>query len=313
MNNMFLYSIYIRTLGKGGEKYHRLLQSIDKQTIKPQEVVVVLPEGYNPPQEKLGYERFEYSEKGMVKQRIYSINKAKTPYILLLDDDVEFEPKYVEKIFNTMIKANAQCCIPIIHDDSIHSTLFRRIIEKFFGICSHINTHDNFYIKINKCGGLIINNKLKQDIQYYSQSGHGSNCFAETQALKNIHFEDELWLEESGYPLPEDQVMFYKIYKLGYKIAVCKDTYFRHLNAASTNDGKRYIKMVKAKAGNYLIFWYKFIYNGKTGYDKLLSVLSICHRLFWEGAVCIAKYHNLKVCKSLYSGLKCGLTYIKQH
>lgn len=307
------YSIYIRTLGKGGEKYHRLLQSIDKQTIKPEEVVVVLPKGYNPPQERLGYERFEYSEKGMVRQRIYSINKAETPYILLLDDDVEFEPKYVEKIYNTMINAKAKCCIPIMNDDSLHPSFLRRIIESFIGICSYKNAYDDFYIKINRCGGLILNNELKEDIQYYSQSGHGSNCFAETQTLKNIHFEDELWLEESGYPLPEDQVMFYKIYKSGYKIAVCKDTYFRHLNAASTNDGKRYIKMVKSKAGNYLIFWYKFIYNGTTGYDKLLSVLSICHRLFWEGAVCIAKYHNLKVCKSLYSGLKYGLKYIKQH
>lgn len=310
MNNMFLYSIYIRTLGKGGEKYHRLLQSIDKQTIKPEEVVVVLPEGYNPPQEKLGYERFEYSEKGMVKQRIYSINKAKTPYILLLDDDVEFEPKYVEKIFNTMIKANAQCCIPIIHDDSIHSTLFRRIIENFFGICSHINTHDNFYIKINKCGGLIINNKLKQDIQYYSQSGHGSNCFAETRVLRNIHFEEELWLEDCGYPLPEDQVMFYKIYKLGYKIAVCKDTYFRHLNAASTNDGKRYLNVAKAKTGNYLIFWYKFIYKYNKGIDKYLCILRIINRIFIECLFFFIKYHNINVCKSMYKGLKFGLKYI---
>lgn len=141
------YSIYIRTLGKGGEKYHRLLQSIDQQTIKPQEVVVVLPVGYNPPQEKLGYERFEYSEKGMVKQRIYSINKAETPYILLLDDDVDFEPKYVEKIFKTMIKAKAKCCIPIMHDDSLRPSLLRRIIESFIGICSYKNTYDDFYIK----------------------------------------------------------------------------------------------------------------------------------------------------------------------
>ena len=41
--------------------------------------------------------------------------------------------------------------------------------------------------------------------------------------------------------------MFYKIYKSGYKIAICKNAYFRHSNAASTNDGKRYVKTVKAK------------------------------------------------------------------
>lgn len=307
------YSIYIRTLGNGGEKYCRLLRSIDLQTIKPKEIVVVLPVGYEPPKERLGYERFEFSAKGMVKQRIFSIDRAETPYILLLDDDVEFEPEYVEKIFTTMVKAKAQCCIPIIYDDSLHPSFLRRAVENFVGIATYKNTHDNYYIKINRSGGLILNNKLEQDIQYYSQTGHGSNCFAEAKVLKKIHFEDELWLEDSGYALPDDQVMFYKIYQSGYKIAVCQDVYFRHLNAASTNDGKRYIKMVKAKAGNYLIFWYKFLYRDKTGFNKLLSILSICHRLFWECLFCIIKYHNFKVCKTLYLGLKYGLTYIKQH
>lgn len=310
---MLLYSIYIRTLGKGGEKYKKLLDSIDKQSVRPQEVVVVLPKGYDLPKERLGYERFVFSDKGMVKQRLFSIYDVNTPYILLLDDDVEFESEYVEKIFATMIKANAQCCIPIMYDDSLHPSFLRHAVERFVGVATYKNTHDNFYIKINKCGGLILNNKLKQDVQYYSQTGHGSNCFAETKVLKEIHFEDELWLEESSYPLPEDQVMFYKIYQSGYKIAVCKDIYFRHLNAASTNDGKRYIKMVKAKVGNYLIFWYKFLYKDKTGFNKLLSILSICHRLFWECLFCIVKYHNLKVCKSLYLGLKYGFIYIRQH
>lgn len=43
------YSIYIRTLGKGGSKYQCLLNSIDAQTIRPTDVFVVLPYGYTPP------------------------------------------------------------------------------------------------------------------------------------------------------------------------------------------------------------------------------------------------------------------------
>lgn len=78
---------------------------------QPEEVVVVLPYGYDFPNERLGYERFAFSEKGMVRQRVFAINDAKTPYVLLLDDDVEFEPDFVAKLLNTMTEAQAECCV----------------------------------------------------------------------------------------------------------------------------------------------------------------------------------------------------------
>lgn len=66
---------------------------------------------YSEPSEKLGYERFAFCEKGMVKQRVFAINDAKTPYVLLLDDDVEFAHDFVEKVFSAMKHAKAECCI----------------------------------------------------------------------------------------------------------------------------------------------------------------------------------------------------------
>lgn len=50
------YSVTIRTLGSAGEKYAATLDSIAKQKIKPEEVVVVIPYGYDLPKERLGYE-----------------------------------------------------------------------------------------------------------------------------------------------------------------------------------------------------------------------------------------------------------------
>lgn len=310
INSSCSYSIYIRTLGKSGEKYVRLLHSIDVLTVRPAEVVVVLPIGYEPPKERLGYERFAFSDKGMVRQRIFAINDARTPYLLLLDDDVEFEPQYVEKMFATIKSSGAQCCIPVLKDNSLRSSLVRRLAESFVGVATYKDTHDKWYIKINRCGGLVLNSNMKPDVQYYSQTGHGSNCFAETKTLRDINFEEELWLEDSGYALPDDQVMFYKIYKTGHKIAVCRDAYFCHLNAASTNDGRRYLKVAQAKAGNYLIFWYRFIYSGSKGFARLLNIAAICHRLFWEGLLSIVKSHNIATIKSICTGLKYGLKYI---
>ena len=60
------YSVVIRTLGSGGLKYRALLESIKRQTIKPKEVIVVLPEGSQLPEERLGYETFYFSKKGML-------------------------------------------------------------------------------------------------------------------------------------------------------------------------------------------------------------------------------------------------------
>lgn len=311
LTNIYSYSIYIRTLGKGGEKYTRLLRSIDAQTVRPAEVVVVLPIGYEPPEERLGYERFAYSEKGMVRQRLFAISDARTPYVLLLDDDVEFEPQYVEKMFATMKSAGAQCCIPILKDESKSASKLKRAVNRFIGCEVYKNTNDNFFMKINRCGGFVVNTKLLPDVQYYSQTGHGSNCFAETKTLRDIHFEEELWLEDSGYALPDDQVMFYKIHKTGHKIAVCRDAYFCHLNAASTNDGRRYLKVAQAKAGNYLIFWYRFIYPYTKGSGKVLSIFSIMHRIFWECLMYMVKCHNLAVCKNLLLGLRRGFGFIK--
>ena len=122
------YSIYIRTLGLGGEKYLKLLDSIKSLTIQPQEVVIVLPEGYDIPKERLGYEHFAFSKKGMIMQRVYAINNAKTPYVLLLDDDVEFEPNFVENLYQTMEIANANCCIAKMKNNAASGSKIKRQI-----------------------------------------------------------------------------------------------------------------------------------------------------------------------------------------
>lgn len=309
---MLDYSIYIRTLGKGGEKYKCLLHSIDSQTIKPKEVVVVLPNGYNEPNEKLGYERFAYCEKGMVKQRLFAFNAAKAPYILLLDDDVEFEPQFVEKLYQTMISVNADCCIAKMNNDAEDQSTIKRLIFQLIGSTVYKNTHDQFFYKINLCGGYVVNTGYDPSKPVYSQTGHGSHCFAKTEALKDIHFEDELWLEDSGYALPDDQVMFYKLYLSGHNISVCLDTYFRHLDAASTNDGKRYLKIAQAKAGNFLIFRYRFIFLRHSGWKRYWSAFLAISRISIECILYILKCHNMIVVKSVCKGLRFGTSFIKQ-
>ena len=96
---MIDYSVVIRTTGKAGEKYAALLRSIDALEPKPREVIVVLPEGYDLPPERLGWETFHFCPKGMVTQRFYGIRVCRTPYALISDDDIAFDPDFVQKLY----------------------------------------------------------------------------------------------------------------------------------------------------------------------------------------------------------------------
>ena len=58
------YSVIIRTTGQAGEKYTKLLESIKKLKPQPREIIVVLPEKADLPENQLGYEKFFIVRKG---------------------------------------------------------------------------------------------------------------------------------------------------------------------------------------------------------------------------------------------------------
>jgi len=110
--NNISYSVVIRTLGNTGDKYKALLDSIAIQTIQPEEVIVAIPDGYEL-DHTLGYERVVRCKKGMVTQRAVGIQTAKSDYILVVDDDVEFASTMVEDLYNYMKANNLNCCLPM--------------------------------------------------------------------------------------------------------------------------------------------------------------------------------------------------------
>lgn len=121
-------------------------------------------------------ERFALSEKGMVRQRVFAINDAKTPYVLLLDDDVEFEPDFVAKLLNTMTEAQTECCVAQVFSIVPGVSRLKKIINHMISSVVYKNTHDQFYRKINLCGGYVVNTGYDPNKPVYSQSGHGSHC-----------------------------------------------------------------------------------------------------------------------------------------
>lgn len=110
------YSVCIRTLGTAGEKYAETLNSIKRQTIQPEEIIVVIPHGYELPKERIGSERFVRTEKGMVNQRVVGLENVNSKYTLALDDDVRFEDDFVEKLIDILEIENADFVSPSILD-----------------------------------------------------------------------------------------------------------------------------------------------------------------------------------------------------
>ena len=99
------YTVVIRTLGKAGEKYQQMLDSLKVQTMPPKEIIVYIAEGYDIPKETIGTERYVYVKKGMVAQRALQYDEVKTEYMLFLDDDLYLPADTVEKMFS-LLKEN---------------------------------------------------------------------------------------------------------------------------------------------------------------------------------------------------------------
>ena len=62
------YSIAIRTLGTTGEKFVRELESIKRQTVQPDKVVIYIAEGYKRPDYTIGKEEYVMTGKALLWQ-----------------------------------------------------------------------------------------------------------------------------------------------------------------------------------------------------------------------------------------------------
>ena len=87
------YSVAIRTLGKSGIAYETLIRCLKSQTITPQNIIVYIAEGYDPPK-RVADEVWVYCKKGMASQRALPYNEISSEYILLCDDDLYFFGEY---------------------------------------------------------------------------------------------------------------------------------------------------------------------------------------------------------------------------
>ena len=150
---------------------------------------------------------------------------------------------------------------------------------------------------------------------YESQTNAGPCFLCRKEDFLNIKYEDELWLDETPYAFPDDQVMFYKMYLSGLKILTSYDSGIVHLDAgSSTGNVDRTCKVIYSEYRNKLIFWHRFIYSNEKNY--LLRLWKIACITYVYGLQSInATYKLLKGRKEearvFFLGIKDALIFIR--
>lgn len=282
---MFNYSIVIRTLGNTGEKYRQMLSAIEKQTIPPAEVIVVIPHGYNLDY-TLGNERVVYSDKGMVSQRAAGIKEALGDYLLVLDDDLDFPPNFAEELYNTLQKRGLDCVLAYgdgLEKNSSNAiqkhTSIQQIINRmrlaFTGQAFYSCRKSQWFDTISATGGHRTYVNCEDGL---CQTGAFACFFIKADKAKAVHFEDERWLEQgsiSSYAAYDDAVFYYKLYLQGGLIAYTQTTDFIHLDAAAGRPAPDALTARRNRlytiARNRTIFWYRHIWSNHRSMHNLLG------------------------------------------
>lgn len=312
----FRYGIAIRTLGKGGEKYIKELNSIVRQTIQPEKVIVYIAEGYKIPDIKIGKEEYVFVKKGMVAQRALDYKEIDSPNILLLDDDVYLPDKAVEIMAKELMDSHAD----VIAADTFHpqTNTFLGIVRDWLTNLTYPHYSDEWAFKVLRNASCSYNARPNKPA-YLSQSAAGPASLWKKDTLLSIHFTDELWLDNMGFAWGDDQLMFYKAYLNGFKLMVSYDSGIVHLNAKTASSVKDVSsdRWMRRAMCQYLI-WYRSCYsvNGVSQKEKLLRLLSFVFKvvqgLFVHLCYSILKLHPAFTCAYL-KGILLGYKYAKYY
>lgn len=308
------YSAVIRTLGRAGDKYQQLLDSLKTQTIKPKNVLVYIAEGYPLPKETIGTERFFYVKKGMVAQRSLPFDEVETEWMLFLDDDVYLPSDAVEKLLLELQQYRGQVIAPCTFYN--HRQRPRIKFVKYLSGKEKCLFHNKRWgYKVIRTAGFAYNNNPAKPV-YESQSNAGPCFLCRKKDFLSISYADELWLDKTFYALPDDQVMFYKMYKRGLKVLTSFDSGIVHLDAGTTmqSNPERECRLVFSEYRNKLIFWHRFIYLPDHNLlSRFLSVLALSYALVIQFIKCLVYFliGKGKTAKAFFDGINDAKRYLK--
>ena len=247
MKKKFNYTVAIRTLGTAGKDFEREILSLNSQKILPEEILVYIAEGFPLPNQ-IANEKYIYVKKGMVAQRALSYDEINTDYILLLDDDVFLPPDCVEILASELDCLKGDCIAADVFMPQKSSLVSK--MYNFFVNLSFPHRDDKWAFKVMPNASFSYNSNPRYGV-YLSQSAAGPISLWRKDVMQGINYHDEIWLDQMGFAFGDDQLMFQKVYKNGYKLLVSYDSGAVHLNAKSSSSlyqqsSDKYYKRAKA-------------------------------------------------------------------
>ena len=214
------YSVAIRTLGNGGDIFRRELESIAGQTVQPDRIVIYIAESHARPDFQIGREEYRWVKKGMMSQRLRPYDELESDCILMLDDDVELQPDSVEKMLAAMQDNDADC----VGADTFENHRMPAAAKIRAAAVNLVFPHrsDKWAFRIHRNGSFSYNSRPVKSF-YLSQSCAGNAMLWRKSAYKNLHLEDELWLDEFPFAYCDDMLESYKVYKNGFRLTTQDD------------------------------------------------------------------------------------------
>jgi len=272
------YCAVIRTLGTAGDKYQILLDSLIHQTHPPKHIFVYLAEGYEIPKETVGIEEIIRVKKGMVAQRALQYDEVDTEWILFLDDDISIVSDGVERMFIDTITNQADVCafdgFPR-QDISVKQRIAMALLLSSIPWPGK----SKYGYRVNWIGTDMYNPCSKKDIAW-STTNSGNGFICRKKDFLKIHFDEDVWLDQAPYAIPEDKVMFYKMHLMGLKILTHYNSGFTHLDAGSSVTGNDKVARIEySMSRNNKIFYELYVYPNISKFHKPIAyILYKVHR-----------------------------------
>ena len=278
---MLTYSIAIRTLGTAGDKFRRELESIARQTIQPQRVMVYIAQGYERPSFTVGKEEYVWVRKGMVAQRVLPYDEIDSDYILMLDDDMELSPDCAEQMLKAMEEHSLGCLGVDIYENHKMSTASKIYAAVTNLVVPHFDKKWSF--KIHRNGSFSYINKPTEAL-YMSQSCAGGAIMWKKNVFHEICPEDELWLEELSFAYGEDVALVNKVHRNGKRLGVLFLPVIKNLDAGASSGGyKKSSDRMYIRSKATFIIWWRTCYDllGESAFSKMLTACCYIIKAIW--------------------------------
>ncbi len=285
---MLTYSIAIRTLGLGGDNFRRELESIARQTVQPERIVVYIAEGYERPAFTVGREEYVWVRKGMVAQRVLPYTEIESQCILMLDDDVELHPCSAERLIRELEEGGYDC----MGSDIFENHRMTRLAKMKAMVSNLVFPHggQKWAFKIHRNGSFSYINRPILPC-YPSQSCGGAVMLFRKDVYHQMRYEDELWIDHMGFAYGDDLVESYKLYRNGYRLGVSFDAEIKNLDSSTSSGAyRRSPDRMRLRTRAIFIMWWRTNYhlNGISSTEKILTALAFIFKTVWMAGVMIA-------------------------